>query len=123
MKPLGKESARLERSSTMKWPEHETNYRVVKTNYEQLDVIIKDVEALRCPVDEEILFNLEQAEAIRRRILTLAPTVKLVRKITRAGGKPSIYLPPDIVKQAGLKIGQEVEVYLADKKIIIEAIE
>ncbi len=107
----------------MKCPERETNYRVVKTNYEQLDVIIKDVEALRCPVDEEILFNLEQAEAIRRRILTLAPTVKLVRKITRAGEKPSIYLPPDIVKQAGLKIGQEVEVYLADKKIIIEAIE
>ncbi len=106
----------------MKCPEHETDYRVVKTNYEQLGVIIKDVEALRCPVDGEILFNLEQAEAIRRRI-NPRPTVKLVRKITRAGGKPSIYLPPDIVKQAGLKIGQEVEVYLADKKIIIEAIE
>ncbi len=69
----------------MKCHEHETDYRVVKTNYEQLGVIIKDVEALRCPVDGEILFNLEQAEAIRRRILTLAPTVKLVRKITRAG--------------------------------------
>jgi antitoxin component of MazEF toxin-antitoxin module len=45
-----------------------------------------------------------------------------VAKITRAAGKPSIYLPPEIVKQAGLKIGQEVEVYLADKrKIVIEA--
>ncbi len=76
MKPIGKESARLEGGSTMKCPKRETNYRVVKTNYEQLDVIIKDVKALRCPVDEEILFNLEQAEAIRRTILTLAPTVK-----------------------------------------------
>jgi antitoxin component of MazEF toxin-antitoxin module len=46
----------------------------------------------------------------------------LIRKITRAGGKPSIYLPPEIVKEADLKIGQEVAVYLAGKKrIVIEA--
>ena len=52
----------------------------------------------------------------------LNPRVKLIRKITRAAGKPSIYLPPEIVKEADLKIGQEVAVYLADKKkIIIEA--
>jgi hypothetical protein len=46
----------------------------------------------------------------------------LIRKITRAAGKPSIYLPPEIVKQTELRIGQEVAVYLADKnKIVIEA--
>jgi len=106
----------------MKCAVHGIDYQVVKTNYEQLGVILKDVEALRCPVDGETLFTLEQAEAIRRKISALAPSVKLVRKITRAAGKPSIYLPAEIVKQAGLKIGQEVEVYLADrKKIVIEA--
>lgn len=106
----------------MKCPEHGIDYEVVKTNYEQLGVIIKDVDGLRCPVDGDILFTLEQAETIRRKISALAPQVKLVRKITRAAGRPSIYLPPEIVKQAGLKIGQEVEVYLADKKkIVIEA--
>jgi antitoxin component of MazEF toxin-antitoxin module len=59
---------------------------------------------------------------MRERIAALAPRLKLTRKITRAGGKPSIYLPEEIVKQSGLKIGQEVSVYLADKKrIVIEA--
>jgi hypothetical protein len=106
----------------MKCPEHHVNYKVVKTTYEQLGIILKGVEALRCPVDGEELFTIKQAEAIRRRIAVLNPSIKLKRKITRAGGKPSIYLPPEIVKQAELRIGQEVAVYLADKhRIIIEA--
>ncbi|OFX16454.1 hypothetical protein A3K71_06465 [archaeon RBG_16_50_20] len=108
----------------MKCPEHGVDYETVRTMYEQFGVILKDVKALRCPVDGEELFTLEQAEAIRQRITTLSPRLKLVRKITRAGGKPSIYLPPEIVKEAELKIGQEVAVYLADKKkIVIEAAE
>ena len=108
----------------MRCPEHEVEYQTVKTTYEQHEVILKDVKALRCPVDGEELFTLEQAEAIRQRIVTLSPRLKLKRKITRAGGKPSIYLPPEIVKQANLRIGQEVAVYLADKhKIVIEAAE
>jgi hypothetical protein len=106
----------------MKCPEHHVNYEAVKTNYEQFGVILKDVKALRCPIDGEELFTMEQAEAIRQRITTLSPRLKLIRKITRAAGKPSIYLPPEIVKQADLRIGQEVAIYLADKKkIIIEA--
>ena len=108
----------------MRCPEHEVEYQTVETTYEQHGVILKDVKALRCPVDGEELFTLEQAEAIRQRIVTLSPRLKLQRKITRAGGKPSIYLPPEIVKQANLRIGQEVAVYLADKhKIVIEAAE
>jgi hypothetical protein len=106
----------------MKCPEHQAEYETVKTTYEQFGVILKDVKALRCPVDGEELFTIEQAEAIRKRIAILSPRLRLTRKITRAAGKPSIYLPPEIVKQAELKIGQEVEVYLGDKrKIIIEA--
>jgi len=106
----------------MKCPEHNVEYEIVKTTYEQYGVILKDAKALRCPVDGEELFTLEQAEAIRERIAALGPRLKLIRKITRAAGKPSIYLPPEIVKEADLKIGQEVAVYLADKKrIVIEA--
>jgi hypothetical protein len=91
----------------MKCPEHNVEYETVKTTYEQYGVILKDVKALRCPVDGEELFTLEQAEAIRKRIATLSPRLKFMRKITRAAGKPSIYLPPEIVKEADLKIGQE----------------
>lgn len=107
----------------MRCPEHGVDYRTVKTDYEQMGVILKDVEALRCPVNGELLFTLKQAEAIRQRIASLSPSIKLVRKITKAGGRPSIYLPPEMVKQVGLKIGQEVAMYLADKKrIVIEPI-
>ena len=106
----------------MKCPEHGVDYKTVKTTYEQHGVILKDVKALKCPVDGEELFTMAQAEAIRQRIAYFGPRLKLKRKITRAAGKPSIYLPPEIVKQADLKIGQEVAVYLADrKKIVIEA--
>jgi hypothetical protein len=106
----------------MKCPEHGVDYQNVKTTYEQFGVILKDVKAMRCPVDGEELFTMEQAEAIRKRIASFAPSLKLIRKITRAAGKPSIYLPPEIVKQADLKIGQEVAVYLTDRnKIVIEA--
>ena len=108
----------------MKCPEHEVDYQTVKTTYEQFGVILKDVKALRCPVDGEELFTMEQAEAIRQRIASLSPNLKLIRKITRAAGKPSIYLPPEIVKQADLRIGQKVAVYLVQKnKIVIEAAE
>ena len=106
----------------MRCPEHSVEYETVKTTYEQFGVILKDVRCLRCPVDGEELFTIEQAEAIRKRIEALSPRLKLIRKITKAAGKPSIYLPPEIVKEANLKIGQEVAVYLADKKkIVIEA--
>jgi hypothetical protein len=106
----------------MKCPEHNVEYEAAKTTYEQFGVILKDVKCLRCPIDGEELFTLEQAEGIRKRIAVLNPRLKLTRKITRAAGKPSIYLPPEIVKEADLKIGQEVAVYLADKKkIVIEA--
>jgi len=106
----------------MKCPQHRVEYESVRTTYEQLGVILKDVEALRCPVGGELLFTLEQAERMRERIAMLAPRLKLTRKITRAAGKPSIYLPEEIVKRSGMKIGQEVSVYLADKKrIVIEA--
>jgi hypothetical protein len=106
----------------MKCPEHNVECEAVKTTYEQFGFIFKDAKAQRCPVDGEELITLEQAEAIRKRIAALSPRLKLTRKITRAAGKPSIYLPPEIVKEVDLKIRQEVAVYLADqKKMIIEA--
>ena len=106
----------------MKCLEHNVEYEPVKTTYERYGIILNDAKAMRCPVDGEEIFTLEQAEAIRKRIAALSPRLKLIRKITRAAGKRSIYLPPEIVKEADLKIGQEVAVYLADKKrIVIEA--
>lgn len=86
----------------MKCPEHHVD-ESVRTTYEQFGVILKDVKALSCPVDGEEFFTLEQAEATRRRIAMLSPRLKLIRKITRAAAKPSICLPPEIVKQADIR--------------------
>ena len=74
----------------MKCPEHHTEYQTVNTMYEQFGIILKNVKALRCPVDGEELFTMEQADAIRQRIMSLNPRLKLIRKITRAAGNPSI---------------------------------
>ena len=79
----------------MRCPEHKAEYQTVRTTYEQLGVILKGVEALRCPAGGELLFTLEQAERIRERIAGLGPRLKLMRKITRAAGKPSPYLPEE----------------------------
>ncbi|MGD0177973.1 MAG: hypothetical protein ABSA50_05145 [Candidatus Bathyarchaeia archaeon] len=74
----------------MKCPEHHAEYQTVNTMYEQFGIILKNVKALRCPVDGEELFTMEQADAIRQRIMSLNPRLKLIRKITRAAGNPSI---------------------------------
>jgi hypothetical protein len=72
----------------MKCPEHGVAYQIVKTSYEQYGVILKDVKGLQCPVDGEELFTMEQSEAIRNRIASLSPRLKLIRKITRAENRP-----------------------------------
>ena len=68
----------------IKYPAHG-----VKTTCEQYGVILQDAKALRCPVDGEELFSLEQVEAIRWRVAALGPRLKLIRKITRAAGRES----------------------------------
>jgi len=50
----------------MKCPAHHVEYETVKTTYEQYGVILKDAKALRCPVDGEELFTLEQANPSAR---------------------------------------------------------
>lgn len=51
----------------MMCPERRVDYQVLTTTYEQFGVMLKDVKAVRCPIDGEELFDarLEQVEAIR----------------------------------------------------------
>jgi len=46
--------------------------------------------------------------------------LRLRRKISTAGKKPIVYLPEDVVKAIDAKIGDEVDVYVEGKKIVIE---
>jgi antitoxin component of MazEF toxin-antitoxin module len=45
----------------------------------------------------------------------------LTRNI-KTGKRPALYLPEDIIKATGLKVGDEVDIYLeGNRKIVIEA--
>jgi hypothetical protein len=67
-------------------------YDNVKTMYEQFGIILKDVKCLRCPIDGEELFTLEQAEAIRQRLVTLSP--RLAHKQDHQSRRDTINIPP-----------------------------
>jgi len=45
--------------------------------------------------------------------------VRIKRKVTKAAGKPTIYLPEDIIRDAKVKIGDEVYIYLQDRNPIV----
>ena len=92
----------------------------VTIDYEFQGVILCNVKALRCPDCKEELFTLEQYDAIRNRLSNVIQPLKLKRKISTAGKKPIVYLPDDVVKAIDAKIGDEIDIYVEGKKIIIE---
>lgn len=100
-------------------PKCDTEYVEVEVDFEYGDIILRNVKALRCPKCGEELFTPEQYDAIRSRIRSVAQPLRLKRKST-AGKKPIVYLPEDVVKAINAKIGDEVDVYVEGKKIIIE---
>jgi YgiT-type zinc finger domain-containing protein len=103
-------------------PKCKTKYVETTTNFEYGDIILKNVKALKCPECKEELYTPEQYSEIRARIKSITQTqpLKLKRKISTAGNKPIVYLPEDIVHAADLKKGDEIEIYVEGKKIVIE---
>jgi len=107
---------------TVKCPRDKVEYVTRKTDYEYGGMLFRNVEIERCPKCGEEVLTAEQYEKLRVRVEAMQPTLRLTRRITRAGKRPALYLPEDIVKSAGLKVGDEVDVYLQGKrKIVIEA--
>jgi YgiT-type zinc finger domain-containing protein len=92
----------------------------VTIDYEYHDIVLRNVKALRCPDCKEELFTLEQYDAIHNRLRNVIQPLRLKRKISTAGKKPIVYLPDDIVKAINAKIGDEIDIYVEGKKIIIE---
>jgi len=105
---------------TSKCPKCDTEYVEVSIDFEYGDVVLRNVKAFRCPTCKEELFTPEQYGVIRERIHSVAQPLRLKRKISTAGKKPILYLPEDVVKAINAKIGDEVDVYVEGKKIIIE---
>ena len=103
-----------------KCPKCDAGYVEVEVDFEYGDVILRKAKALRCPICKEELFTPEQYGAIRARIRSVAPPLRLKRKISTAGKKPILYLPEDVVKAIDARVGDEVDVYVEGKKIVIE---
>jgi antitoxin component of MazEF toxin-antitoxin module len=47
-------------------------------------------------------------------------TVKFKRTIRKSGGSAAVALPPEILEAMGWKIGDSVEVYAEENKIVVK---
>lgn len=94
----------------------------VQTDYEHGGVLLRGVKALRCPKCGEELFTLEQYGEIKQRLLAVIKPLRLRRKVSEAGKRPAIYLPEDVVRAADVRVGDEIEIYMEGRRIIIEPV-
>ncbi|MCS4542199.1 MAG: YgiT-type zinc finger protein [Euryarchaeota archaeon] len=90
-----------------------------KTNFEYQGVIIPDMPCLKCPKCGEKLFSPEEVRYVRERLAGLLPRIKYTRKISKAGNRPVLYLPENLIKFMNLKVREEVTVYPEGKKRIV----
>ena len=97
--------------------------REVEIDYEYKGVIVRGVKAMRCPVCGEETITLEEYGKLKKRIEAVVQPLKLRRKISVAGKMAAVYLPEDVMKAAGARIGDEVEIYTEGKRIVIEPVE
>lgn len=94
-------------------------YREVTIDLPYKDIIIPHVKALQCSNCREILFTLEQHEAIRQRVRAVAPPFEFERTISSAGNMETINIPKDIVKFLNLKVGTPIRIYVEGKRRIV----
>jgi YgiT-type zinc finger domain-containing protein len=104
----------------IKCPSCQVEYAEVETEFEYGDIVLRNVKATKCPKCGRELFTPEQYRAIRERLQSVVQPLKLRRKISAAGKRPAVYLPEDVIKAVNAKIGDEIEIYVEGKKIIIE---
>ncbi len=105
----------------VKCPKCKKSYKKAKTMFESHGVILKNVECFKCPKCGDEVFTPIQTAGIRKKIEAFVTPLSLERKIsTAAGKKPVIYIPEEILKKAGLKIGDIVSIGIEDtKKVVI----
>lgn len=80
---------------------------------------MRNIPCFKCPNCGDEIFSPEQVKLIREKIEQFAPQIKVIRKISKAGKRPAIYLPARIVETVGLSSGDDVMIYLEGKKRIV----
>jgi len=103
--------------------EHGVEFEEVETTFEARGVVLHGVKGLMCPIGGEKVFTMEQLKEIDRRVSEEIRLLRLRRKISSAGRRPTVFLPEDVVRATGVKVGDEIDIYLEGKKIVIEPVE
>lgn len=104
----------------MECPKCEVEYEEMEGNFEQFGVMIQGIGRLECPICHHRVFRGNEVDKIQESIKRLGPRRIVKRKLTKAAGRPAIYLPADLLQELGVKIGQEVFLYVRDKKLLID---
>lgn len=93
-----------------------------RVDYEQCGIVVRDVEAYKCPKCGEEVFTGDQVDRIQKRMMELLPQPRISRKITKVAKNPAVYLPKELLTATGLKIGDEIVLYSGGRRrMVIEA--
>ena len=95
-------------------------FQEAKGNYEQFGVVVQDVSRFECPICHQRVFRGIEVDRIQESIRKLGPTTLVKRKVTKAAGRPAIYLPASLLREVGIDVGHEVYLYVRDKKLLID---
>jgi len=94
-------------------------YEESTIDFEYRGVIMPNTPCLKCNNCGDIIFTPDNYRTIWEKIRLLSPPLELKRKISRAGRRPALYLPEDIISSLNLKVGSEVRIYVQDRRRIV----
>ena len=94
-------------------------------DYDYRGIVIPNVPCFKCSSCGDIVFSPEHYEKIREKLKTVYSPLVLKRKISKAGNRPAVYLPEDLINDLGLSIGADIFMYLEKigkkKRLVIES--
>jgi YgiT-type zinc finger domain-containing protein len=94
------------------------------TDCEYRGVIIPKVACYKCSSCGDFVFSPEHYEKIRQKMKDVYSPLVLKRKMSKAGNRPAVYLPEDLIDDLGISIGDDIFMYLErignKKRLVIE---
>ncbi len=100
------------------------NYVESSIDYDYRGIVIPNTPCYKCSFCGDIVFSPKHYEKIRERLKVVYSPLVLKRKISKAGNRPAVYLPEDLVDDLGLSIGADIFMYLEKigkkKRLVIE---
>ncbi len=100
------------------------NYVESAIDYDYRGIVIPNAPCYKCSFCGDAVFSPQHYEKIREKLKTVYSPLVLKRKISKAGNRPVVYLPEDLIDDLGLSIGADIYMYLEKigkkKRLVIE---